>query len=43
MEDDIPFLQLNQTIISPINISMLKKGLVEKMMEKRITALGLKT
>jgi alanine dehydrogenase len=40
MEDDIPFLQLNQTIISPINISMLKKELVEKMMEKRITALG---
>jgi alanine dehydrogenase len=40
MEDDIPFLQLNQTIISPINISMLKKEFVEKMMEKRITALG---
>jgi alanine dehydrogenase len=40
MEEDIPFLQLNQTIVSPINISMLKKGLVEKMMEKRITALG---
>lgn len=40
MEDDIPFLQLNQTIVSPINISMLKKELVEKMMEKRITALG---
>lgn len=40
MEEDVPFMQLNQTIISPINISMLKKGLVEKMMEKRITALG---
>jgi len=40
MEDDVPFLQLNQTIVSPINISMLKKVLVEKMMEKRITALG---
>ena len=40
MEEDIPFIQLNQTIISPINISMLKKGLVEKLMEKRITALG---
>jgi alanine dehydrogenase len=40
IEDDLPFLQLNQTIVSPINISMLKKGLMEKMMEKRITALG---
>jgi len=40
MEADIPFIQMNQTIISPIHIPMLKKGLVEKMMEKRITALG---
>lgn len=40
MEEDVPFLQLNQTIISPINISMLKKGLIEKLMAKRITALG---
>lgn len=40
VEDDLPFLQLNQTIISPIHISLLKKGLIDKMMEKRITALG---
>ena len=40
MEADIPLLQLNQIIISPIHISMLKKELVEKMMEKRVTALG---
>ncbi len=40
MEEDIPFMQLNQTVISPINISMLKKSLVEKLMAKRITALG---
>ena len=40
MEEDIPFIQLNQTIISPINISMLKKGLMEKLMAKRVTALG---
>ncbi len=40
MEEDVPFMQLNQTIISPINISMLKKSLVEKLMLKRITALG---
>jgi len=40
MEEDVAFLQLNQTIISPIHLSMLKKELVEKMMEKKITALG---
>ncbi|HVX28784.1 MAG TPA: alanine dehydrogenase [Parafilimonas sp.] len=40
MEEDVTFLQLNQTIISPINISMIKKGLMEKLMAKRITALG---
>src|ERR1700759_1980542 len=40
MEEDLPHLQLNQTIISPIHLSMLKKELLEKMMEKRITALG---
>lgn len=40
MEEDVPFMQLNQTIVSPINISMLKKSLVEKIMAKRITALG---
>ncbi len=37
---DIPFLQFNQTIISPIHISLLKKELIDKMMEKRITALS---
>ncbi|MFT4152640.1 alanine dehydrogenase [Parafilimonas sp.] len=40
MEEDLPHLQLNQTIISPIHLSMLKKELVEKMMERKITALG---
>ncbi len=40
VEDDLPYLQMNQTIISPIHISFLKKGLIDKMMEKRITALG---
>ena len=39
-EDDLSFLQLNQTVVSPIHLSMLKKPLVEKLMEKRITALG---
>ena len=40
VEEDLPHLQQNQTIISPIHISLLKKQMIEKMMEKRITALG---
>ena len=40
MEEDLQFLQLSQTIISPIHLSMLKKESLEKMMEKKITALG---
>ncbi|MBN9298392.1 MAG: alanine dehydrogenase [Filimonas sp.] len=40
LEEDVPHLQLNQTVISPIHLSLLKKGLMEKLMEKRITALG---
>lgn len=40
VEEDLPLLQLNQTIISPIHHSALKKAYIEKMMEKRITALS---
>lgn len=40
VEEDMPLLQLNQTIISPIHLSALKKSYIEKMMEKRITALS---
>jgi len=40
LDDDLPFLQLNQTIISPIHLSLLKKQFIEKMVEKRVTALG---
>ena len=40
VDADLPHLQLNQTIISPIHISLLKKELIQKMMEKRITALS---
>jgi alanine dehydrogenase len=39
-EEDIPFLQMNQVIISPMHITLLKAELLEKMMEKRITALS---
>lgn len=40
VDADLPFLQMNQTVISPIHISLLKKELIQKMMEKRITALS---
>ena len=40
VEEDLELLQLNQTIISPIHYSALKKSIVEKMMEKKITALS---
>ena len=40
VQEDLDHLQLNQTIISPIHLSVLKRNIVERMMEKRITALG---
>ncbi len=40
VEEDMPLLQLNQTIISPIHHAALKKECIEKMMEKRVTALS---
>ncbi len=40
VENDMPHLQMNQTIISPIHLSILKKNIIEQMMGKRITALG---
>ncbi|HEY0676982.1 MAG TPA: alanine dehydrogenase [Chitinophagaceae bacterium] len=40
IEEDLPFLQLNQLIISPIHLSVLKAELLQKMMEKRITAIS---
>jgi len=40
IENDLLHLQMNQTIISPIHLSVLKKNIIEQMMNKRITALG---
>lgn len=40
IEQDLPHLQMNQTIISPIHLSILRKPIIEQMMAKRITALG---
>jgi len=38
VEADIPHLHMNQTIISPIHLSILKKNIIEEMMAKRVTA-----
>jgi alanine dehydrogenase len=40
VDEDLPLIQLNQTIISPIHLSALKKEYIEKMIEKRVTALS---
>jgi alanine dehydrogenase len=40
IEEDLPLLQNNQLIISPIHLSVLQSSILEKMMEKRITALS---
>lgn len=40
VEEDLPLLENSQTIISPIHLSAMKGEFLEKMMEKRITALS---
>ena len=40
VEEDMSLLQEGQTIISPIHLSAMKGKFLEKMMEKRITALS---
>ena len=40
VEEDLPLLQFNQMIVSPIHLSVLKAELLQKMMEKRITAIS---
>ncbi len=40
IEEDLPLLQLNQIIISPIHISIIKAELLQKMMDKKITAIS---
>jgi alanine dehydrogenase len=40
VDEDIPLLQMNQILISPIHLSAMKAELLEKMMEKRITAIS---
>ncbi|HYC27439.1 MAG TPA: alanine dehydrogenase, partial [Chitinophagaceae bacterium] len=40
VEEELPLLQLNQMIISPIHLSVLKAELLQRMMDKRITAIS---
>src|SRR5687768_17267004 len=40
IEEDLPLLQMNQVIISPIHLSVMKSDILEKMMEQRITAIS---
>ncbi|GAA4318146.1 alanine dehydrogenase [Flaviaesturariibacter amylovorans] len=40
IDEEIHLLQVNQMIISPLHLSMLKAELLQKMMEKRITAIS---
>ncbi|MEO8820047.1 MAG: alanine dehydrogenase [Ginsengibacter sp.] len=39
-EDEIDLLKQNQFIISPIHVSAMQRDILEKMMDKRITALS---
>jgi len=39
-EEELEFLKLNQFIISPIHLSVMKQEILEKMMEKKISALS---
>ncbi|HMP91915.1 MAG TPA: alanine dehydrogenase [Phnomibacter sp.] len=38
--EDLPLLKPNQTIISPIHLSVMKAEILEQMMEKKITGLS---
>ncbi len=40
IEEDIPLLQFNQTIVSPIHLSIMKSDVLKKMMDKKITAIA---
>lgn len=40
VEEDLPLLQMNQTIISPIHLSAMKGEFLQAMMDKKITALS---
>ncbi|MFZ9262690.1 MAG: alanine dehydrogenase [Chitinophagaceae bacterium] len=39
-DEELPLLSLGQTIISPIHLPVMKTHILEKMMEKKVTALS---
>jgi alanine dehydrogenase len=40
VEEDLPLLKLNHTIVSPIHLSAMKTEILAAMMEKKVTALS---
>lgn len=40
IEEDLPLLQMNQVIISPIHLSVMKPIILQTMMEKKISAIS---
>jgi alanine dehydrogenase len=40
IDEDVPLLQMGQVIISPIHLSVMKAETLQKMMDKRITAIS---
>jgi alanine dehydrogenase len=40
IEDDLPLLKLNHTVISPIHLSAMKSEILEHMMEKKVTGVS---
>ena len=40
VEEDLPYIQYNQVIISPIHLSAMKAELLQTMMDKKITAIS---
>lgn len=40
IEEDLPLLQMNQVIISPIHLSVMKTEILQRMMEKKVTAIS---
>ncbi|MFT4093140.1 MAG: alanine dehydrogenase [Niabella sp.] len=40
IEEDLPLLQMNQSVISPLHLSVLRPEILETMMKKKITAVS---
>jgi alanine dehydrogenase len=40
IEEDLPLLQMNQVIVSPIHLSVMKTEILQRMMEKKVTAIS---